>query len=100
MKGQSGSRGKLNSFTSVHDGGGWLTPHPDHFTPRKEQVPIVQEAAWDPGAKRMGVEVTTVSYTLNKLDCNVKINMGKLWQEEDCIFHSEPQNRKNKPWEI
>jgi hypothetical protein len=77
-----------------------LTPHAGHFTPRIEQVPIAQEAMWDPGAIRMGVEVMTVSYTLNKLDCNVKINMRKLQQEEDCLFHSEPQNRNNKLWAI
>ena len=82
------------SLTSVHDGGGWLTPHPGHFTPRKEQAAIVQEAAWVPGSIRMGVEVMTVSYTLNKLDCTVNINMGKLWQEKDCIFHSEPRKGK------
>jgi hypothetical protein len=53
-------------------------PHPGHFTSWKELVPIAQEAAWAPGPIRMGVEVMTISFTLNKLDCNVKINIGKL----------------------
>jgi hypothetical protein len=33
----------------VLGGGGWLTPRPGHFTPKKDPVPIVQEAAWAPG---------------------------------------------------
>jgi hypothetical protein len=60
----------------VYDGGGFnATPWP--LYPTKEQVPITQEATWDPGVIRMGVEVTKVSYTLSKLDNNVKINIGK-----------------------
>jgi len=27
--------------TSVLDGSGWSTPHPGHFTPEKDRVPIV-----------------------------------------------------------
>jgi hypothetical protein len=49
-----------------------LMPHPGHLTPRKEHIPIAQEATWDPGVIRMGLEVMTVSYTLNKLDCMLK----------------------------
>lgn len=29
--------------------GGWLTPHPCHFSPVTEPVPIVQVAGWSPG---------------------------------------------------
>ena len=29
------------SLTSALDGGGWSTPHPGRFIPRKEPVPIV-----------------------------------------------------------
>jgi len=32
------------TLTSVLDGDGWSMPHPDNFTPRKDPVPIVQEA--------------------------------------------------------
>ena len=28
--------------------GGWSTPRPGRFTPRKHPVPIVQEAGWAP----------------------------------------------------
>jgi hypothetical protein len=37
---------------------GWVvnpTPRP-HFTPRKDPVPIVQEAGWAPGPVWMGAE--------------------------------------------
>jgi len=31
-------------------GGGWrLTPHPGHFTPGKDLIPIVEGAGWAPG---------------------------------------------------
>jgi hypothetical protein len=43
------------SLTSALDGGRWLTPHPGHFTPRKDPVPIVQEAGWAPGPVWMGI---------------------------------------------
>jgi hypothetical protein len=29
--------------------GGWSAPRPGRFTPRKDPVPIVQEAGWAPG---------------------------------------------------
>jgi hypothetical protein len=29
--------------------GGWSAPHPSHFTPGKDLVPIVQEVGWAPG---------------------------------------------------
>ena len=35
--------------TSALDEGGWSTPHPGRFTPKKVQVPIVQDAEWAPG---------------------------------------------------
>jgi hypothetical protein len=44
------------SLTTVLDGGGWSVPHPGHFTPRKDLVPFVQEAVWDPGSVWTGVE--------------------------------------------
>ena len=31
----------IPSLTSALDGGGWSTPRPDRFTPRKDPVPIV-----------------------------------------------------------
>ena len=31
------------------DEGGWSTPRPGRFTPRKDPVPIIQEAGWAPG---------------------------------------------------
>ena len=37
------------SLTSALDGGRWSTPHSGRFTPRKDLVPIVQEAGWAPG---------------------------------------------------
>ena len=42
--------------TSTLDEGGWSTPLPDRFTPRKDPVPIVQEAGWAPGPVWTGVE--------------------------------------------
>ena len=44
------------SLTSELDGSGCLTPRPGHFTPRKEPVPIVQEAGWTPGPVWTGVQ--------------------------------------------
>jgi hypothetical protein len=39
----------LCSFsTSALGGDGWSAPRPGHFTPRKDPVPIVQEAGWAP----------------------------------------------------
>ena len=35
--------------TSALDWGGWSTPRPGRFTPRKDPVPIVQETGWAPG---------------------------------------------------
>ena len=35
--------------TLALDGGGWSTPRPGRFTPRKDPVPTVQEAGWVPG---------------------------------------------------
>ena len=37
------------SLTLAQDGGGWSMPCPGCFTPRKDPVPIVQEAGWAPG---------------------------------------------------
>jgi len=36
------------SLTSVLDGGGWSASRPGRFTPRKDPVPIEQEAGWFP----------------------------------------------------
>ena len=35
--------------TSALDGGGWSTSRPGSFTPKKDPVPIVEEAVWAPG---------------------------------------------------
>jgi hypothetical protein len=35
--------------TSALEGCGWSAPRPGRFTPRKDPVPIVQEAGWAPG---------------------------------------------------
>jgi len=48
--------GSTLSLTSALDGGGWSTPCPGHFTPRKDTVPIVQEAGWAPGPVWMDAE--------------------------------------------
>ena len=37
-------------------GGGWSAPRPNRFTPGKDPVPIVQEAAWAPGPVWTGAE--------------------------------------------
>ena len=42
--------------TSAVDGDGWSTPPPGRFTPWKDTVPIVQEAAWAPGPVWTGAE--------------------------------------------
>ena len=36
----------VKGLTSALDGGGWSTPRPGRFTPRKDPVPTVQEAGW------------------------------------------------------
>ena len=35
--------------TPALDGGGWSTPRPGLFTPRKDPVPTVRETGWAPG---------------------------------------------------
>jgi hypothetical protein len=42
--------------TPALDGGGWSMPHPGHFTPGKDSVPIVWEAGWAPGPVWAGAE--------------------------------------------
>ena len=42
--------------TSALDGFGWSTPRPGRFNPRKEPVPIVQEAGQAPGPVWTGAE--------------------------------------------
>ena len=37
-------------------GSGWSTPSSSRFTPRKDPVPIVQEAGWAPGPFWTGAE--------------------------------------------
>ena len=44
------------SSTSALDGGGWATLRPGRFTPGKDPVPIVQEAAWATGPVWTGAE--------------------------------------------
>jgi hypothetical protein len=48
MKTQSG-RNMVFPLISALDRGGWSTPRFEHFTPGKDQVPIVQEAGWAQG---------------------------------------------------
>ena len=38
------------------DGGGWSTPRPGSFAPRKDPVRIAQEAGWAPGPVWTGAE--------------------------------------------
>jgi len=44
------------SLTSAIDVVGGQLPCPRHFTPRKDPVPVVQEAAWAPGPVWTGAE--------------------------------------------
>ena len=44
------------SLTSALDGGGWSTPRPDLFIPRKDPVTIALGAGWDPGPVWTGAE--------------------------------------------
>jgi hypothetical protein len=44
------------SLTSALDAGGWSTPRPGRFTPRKYLVPIVQKDWWAPGPVWTGTE--------------------------------------------
>ena len=44
------------SLTSALAGGGWSTPRPGRFTPRKDPVPNVYETAWVAGPVWTGVE--------------------------------------------
>ena len=44
------------TLTSTLDGGGWSAPRPGRFTPRKDPVPIVQEAVWASGPVWTGAE--------------------------------------------
>ena len=46
----------LEQTTIALEGGGWSTPRPGRFTPRKESVPIVWEAEWAPGPVWRGAE--------------------------------------------
>ena len=41
-------------MTSALDGGGWSTSRPGRLSPRKDSVPIVQEAGWAPGPVWIG----------------------------------------------
>jgi len=42
--------------TSALDEGGWSTPRPRRFTPRKDPVPTAQVAGWGPGPVWTGAE--------------------------------------------
>ena len=44
------------TLTSTLDGGGWSAPRPGRFTPRKDSVPIAQEAGWASGLVWTGAE--------------------------------------------
>ena len=57
MTAQSGSRGIALLFLKLGARwGGWSAPRPGRFTPRKDLVPIVQEAGWAPGPVWTGAE--------------------------------------------
>jgi hypothetical protein len=43
-------------YTSALEGGGWSASRPSHILPRKDPVPIVQEAGWAPGPVWRGAE--------------------------------------------
>ena len=57
--------------TSVLDVGGWTTPLPGSFSPRKDPVPIVQEAGWAPGPVWTGAENVTPTW-IRSLDRPVR----------------------------
>jgi hypothetical protein len=42
--------------TSAIDGSGWSAPRLCRFNPRKDPVPIVQEAGWAPGSAWTGAK--------------------------------------------
>ena len=44
------------SLPGSEDGGGGSAPRPGRFTPRKDPVPIVQEAGWATGPVWAGAE--------------------------------------------
>ena len=44
------------SLTSALEVGGWSTPRPGRFAPRKDPVPIVEESGWAPGPVWTGAE--------------------------------------------
>jgi hypothetical protein len=49
-EGLEGGRGIAVPFLDLGTRrGGWSAPRPGRFTPRKDPVPIVQEAGWAPG---------------------------------------------------
>jgi len=43
--------------------GGWLTPHPNRFTPGNDQVSLVQEAGWTLGTVWTGAENVALTGT-------------------------------------
>jgi len=64
-------RYSFNSFaSSVLQGGGWSTPHPGRFTPRKDPVPIVQEEGWPLEPVCTGME-NIASTRIRSSDCPV-----------------------------
>ena len=67
---QRGSRGIALPFNDHGTRRGWgvsVTPRP-FLTPRKDPVPIVQEAGWAPGPVRTGVENLSTT-GIRSLDC-------------------------------
>lgn len=68
MKTQREEQTYSSVFTSfVLEGGGWSPPHPSHFTPRPEPLPIGQEAGWGAGLVWTGAE-NVVPTTIQTLD--------------------------------
>jgi hypothetical protein len=57
-----------SSACSVLQGGGWSAPHPGHFTPGKDAVPIVQEEGWPSVPVCTGMENLT-STMIRSSDC-------------------------------
>jgi hypothetical protein len=49
------------------EGGGWSAPRPDHFTPGKDPLLMVQEARWTLGRSGETEPVLTVSIFFQKI---------------------------------
>jgi hypothetical protein len=86
--------------------GGWSTPRPGRFTPRKDPVPIIQEAGWAPGplwtcAKNLAptgiffvCTIVDIFYLIDLLVVRVT-NMGQIillsFRRKACCEFSQPE---------